>query len=120
MPSGASEPGNVSRLYCGLVRERGTVRTSTTSVTSASRSMATNSSSGRVEWPMVWNGWRMKGRGLWGGLLHLGELAPQRAPLLGAFRGVDLVRARHAPDMVRRPDALKGASARSWLDPSSP
>src|SRR2546421_9959956 len=109
MPRGASEPGNVSRLYCGLVRERGTVRTSTTSVTSASRSMATNSSSARVEWPMVWNGWRMQGRGLRGGLHDLGELTPQRAHLLDAFHDVDLVRARHAPDMVRRPDALQGA-----------
>jgi hypothetical protein len=41
------------RLYCGLVRDLGTVRTSTTSVTSTLRNRSTNSAIDRVEWPMV-------------------------------------------------------------------
>src|SRR5579883_59161 len=43
MPNGASDAGRASRLYCGLVRERGTVRTSTNSVTSTLCRSATNS-----------------------------------------------------------------------------
>src|SRR5690242_18663627 len=53
MPSGSSASGSVSRLYCGLVRERGTVRMSTTASAPASRSSAANSSRLRVEWPIV-------------------------------------------------------------------
>ena len=56
IPCAAREAGKTSRLNCGLVRERGTVRTSTTSLTSAVVKSATNSSIGRVECPMVKKG----------------------------------------------------------------
>src|SRR5215831_7541894 len=56
MPCAASAFGSVSRLYCGLVRERGTVRTSTMRVTSLGSSSAASSSIARVECPMVKNG----------------------------------------------------------------
>ena len=52
----ASEAGRTSRLNWGLVLDRGTVLTSTTSLTSASCKSATNASVERVEWPMVKNG----------------------------------------------------------------
>jgi hypothetical protein len=42
--------------YCGLVRDRGMVRTSTMSRTPASPSKSTNTTIGRVECPMVRNG----------------------------------------------------------------
>lgn len=45
--------GRTSRLNCGLVRERGIERTSTSRSTPACTSIATNSSVVRVEWPMV-------------------------------------------------------------------
>jgi hypothetical protein len=48
--------GSTSRLYCGFLRERGTVRTSATSSTSASCSKATKSAIERVACPMVKNG----------------------------------------------------------------
>src|SRR5579863_7811408 len=51
-----SETGRTLRLNCGLVRERGTLLTSTTSLTSAASMSAANSSIGRVECPMVKNG----------------------------------------------------------------
>src|SRR5262249_61589037 len=51
-----SVSGRISQLYCGLVRERGTLRTSTTHPTCASSSNSTNSRTGRVECPMVKNG----------------------------------------------------------------
>src|SRR5262249_32653793 len=54
-----SERGSTSMLYCGLVRDRGTVRTSTTIPTFASFSRSTNAAIGRVECPMVKNGLRM-------------------------------------------------------------
>ena len=43
----------MSPLNCGVVRERGNERTSTSSVTSTWRSSATKSARVRVEWPMV-------------------------------------------------------------------
>ena len=52
-PAGGERSGRASRLNCGLKRERGTVLTSTTSLTSASASSVVNSSIGRVECPMV-------------------------------------------------------------------
>src|SRR6185503_13030139 len=45
--------GNELLLNCGLCRERGTVRTSTTRDTSCTCSKRTNSASVRVEWPTV-------------------------------------------------------------------
>ena len=48
--------GSVSLLYCGLVRERGKERTSTTSWTSAPFNNPMNASSGRTECPIVKNG----------------------------------------------------------------
>src|SRR6478609_10796604 len=56
MPCAAREAGKASRLNCGFFRERGTVRTSTTSLTSAAANRAANSSIGRVECPMVKKG----------------------------------------------------------------
>src|SRR5690242_4933310 len=53
MFEGASSPGNRSKLNCGLVRDRGTVRTSATSSTCADLRMPTNSEIVRVEWPIV-------------------------------------------------------------------
>ena len=47
------EAGSASTLNCGLWRERGTVRTSTSWVTPWAASSATNSSIGRVECPIV-------------------------------------------------------------------
>src|SRR5690242_21643425 len=49
-------------LYCGLVRERGTVRTSTTRRTSDSLSRSTKVMIGRVECPIVKNGLRMSAK----------------------------------------------------------
>ena len=54
-----SDSVSTLRLYCELVRERGTVRTSTTSLTSARLSKSANKSIGRVECPMVKNGLAM-------------------------------------------------------------
>src|SRR5262245_57254006 len=51
-----SESGRTSQLYCGLVLDRGTVRTSTTSRTSTFVSNSANAATGRVECPMVKNG----------------------------------------------------------------
>ena len=50
--AGASEAGEASRLNCGLVRERGTVRTSTTSLTSAAVKSAelVDRAGGDVRW----------------------------------------------------------------------
>src|SRR6185503_21228414 len=45
--------GNELLLNCGLCRERGTVRTSTTRDTSCTCSKRMNSASVRVEWPTV-------------------------------------------------------------------
>src|SRR6185312_11606921 len=64
MPAAASVAGNASRLYCGLVRERGTVRTSTTIATDDSASSAMKSSTGRVECPIVKNGITLAARPL--------------------------------------------------------
>jgi hypothetical protein len=49
MPAAASGAGRTSALNCGLVRERGIVRTSTSSSTPASRNSATSSAVERVE-----------------------------------------------------------------------
>src|SRR5262245_58764933 len=51
-----SESGRTSQLYCGLVLDRGTVRTSTTSRTSTFVSNSANAATGRAECPMVKNG----------------------------------------------------------------
>jgi hypothetical protein len=51
-----NDPGSVSRSYCGFVRKRGTVRTSTTRPISEAASKSMNSPIGYVEWPMVKNG----------------------------------------------------------------
>src|SRR5262245_16626301 len=51
----ASARGSVARSYCGFVRDRGTVRTSATSSISLASSRAMNSSTGRVECPIVKN-----------------------------------------------------------------
>src|SRR5437870_13252746 len=53
MPARLSTFGRVSWLYCGLVRERGILRTSMTIVTPQLYSKRTKSSRGRVEWPTV-------------------------------------------------------------------
>src|SRR5436189_2419268 len=53
MPAVASDAASASPLNCGLWRERGTVRTSTSCVTRWATSIGTNSSIGRVEWPTV-------------------------------------------------------------------
>src|SRR5438309_8440703 len=53
MPLAASSTGKVSRLNCGLWRERGTVRTSTRRATECARRRVMKSASGRVEWPTV-------------------------------------------------------------------
>src|SRR5680860_926369 len=53
MPATSSAAGKVSRLNCGLWRERGTVRTSTSRVTEWAASKAINSARVRVEWPTV-------------------------------------------------------------------
>jgi hypothetical protein len=47
-------------LYCGFVRERGTLRTSTTSAICGPLSKSTNSVTGRVECPMVKKGWAIR------------------------------------------------------------
>jgi len=49
----SSELPENTRLYCGIARERGTVRTSATSVTPAPRSTSTKSPIGQVEWRCV-------------------------------------------------------------------
>src|SRR5579863_9493558 len=54
--AGAERGGRTSRLNCGLVRERGTLLTSTTSLTAAALRSAANSAIGRVECTMVKNG----------------------------------------------------------------
>jgi hypothetical protein len=53
MPASASELGKTSSLNCGAAREPGIDRMSTRQVTCTWASKATNSSIGRVEWPMV-------------------------------------------------------------------
>src|SRR6266566_7015275 len=53
MPAATSAAGKVSRLNCGLWRERGTVRTSMSRATEWAFINAMNSPSGRVEWPTV-------------------------------------------------------------------
>src|SRR5258708_39603360 len=53
MRAAASASGSVSVLNCGLARERGTERTSTSRSTPASRSSATSSATLRVECPIV-------------------------------------------------------------------
>src|SRR5437870_11316007 len=53
MPVAASAAARVSRLNCGLWRERGTVRTSMSRATEWAFNNAMNSPSGRVEWPTV-------------------------------------------------------------------
>src|ERR1041384_2026547 len=53
MPASASSCGSVSVLNCGLVRERGTERTSTSRSTPASCNMPTSSATLRVECPIV-------------------------------------------------------------------
>src|SRR5262245_35908293 len=57
MPAFASVCANESELYCGLVRERGMVRTSTTRLMPTPPTRLMNSSTGRVECPMVKKGW---------------------------------------------------------------
>ena len=49
IPTAASDCGRVSMLNCGLVRDRGNARTSTTSSTAACCNEATNSAIVRVE-----------------------------------------------------------------------
>ena len=51
-----SDSGSASPLYWGLVRDRGTVRTSIMSRIFAFRNKSTNTAIGRVECPMVKNG----------------------------------------------------------------
>src|ERR1044071_9505723 len=53
MPASVSSCGSVSVLNCGLVRERGTERTSTRRSTPASCNMPTSSATLRVECPIV-------------------------------------------------------------------
>src|SRR6476661_2610776 len=53
MPADPSEAGSESALNCGLWRDPGTVRTSTSWVTLCAASSFTNSSIGRVECPIV-------------------------------------------------------------------
>src|SRR5438477_10845934 len=53
MPVPARASGRASVLNCGLVRERGTDRTSTSRSIPACRSSPTSSATDRVEWPMV-------------------------------------------------------------------
>src|SRR6185437_15337865 len=53
MPARASVSGRASALNCGLVRERGIERTSTSRSTATCLSKATNSAIVRVEWPIV-------------------------------------------------------------------
>ena len=84
--------GSTSRLYCGFLRERGTVRTSATSSISASCSKATKSAIERVACPMVKNGCA-KGacRELFraaGCLRALGKLLPECAQFLEAGRDI--------------------------------
>src|SRR3954471_14226299 len=55
MPCSRKLAGSRSALNCGLVRDRGTVRTSTTVSIFASCRIPTNSSIDRVEWPIVKN-----------------------------------------------------------------
>ena len=55
LPRRASVSGRLSSLNCGLVRDRGIDRTSTTRSTRDSRSRSTNSAIVLVEWPMVKN-----------------------------------------------------------------
>src|SRR5579872_2390630 len=55
MPTGGSVCLREAVSYCGLWRERGTVRTSSSRVTPCSSSSAISSAMGRVEWPMVQN-----------------------------------------------------------------
>src|SRR5262245_22667070 len=57
MPDSDSVVGSAFRLNCGLVRDRGTVRTSTTSSICTSCNRSTNSRIERVECPMVKNGY---------------------------------------------------------------
>src|SRR5262247_1345722 len=52
----ASAAGSTSLLNCGLVRDRGTARTSTSTLTSAAVNRSASSTTGRVEWPTVKNG----------------------------------------------------------------
>src|SRR5689334_9379827 len=53
MPADAKDFDSDVLLNCGLCKDRGTVRTSTTRVTPWARSSPTNSSRGWVEWPIV-------------------------------------------------------------------
>src|SRR5271165_4086228 len=53
MPASASAPGSASVLNCGLWRERGTVRTSTSNSTRCAASITKRSASERLECPMV-------------------------------------------------------------------
>ena len=53
MPAFFNDRGNEVLLNCGLCRERGTVRTSTTLETPWAFRRWTNSASERVEWPIV-------------------------------------------------------------------
>jgi len=50
---GIQRMGYETRLYWGLVRERGMVRTSTTQPIRAATRSSMNSAIERVEWPMV-------------------------------------------------------------------
>src|SRR6185437_3642442 len=52
MPARASVFARASALNCGLVRERGIERTSTSRCTATCLSKATNSAIVRVEWPI--------------------------------------------------------------------
>jgi hypothetical protein len=56
MPAAASGPGKASVLNCGLVRERGTDRMSTSRWIAFSRSSAINSPTERLAWPIVKTG----------------------------------------------------------------
>src|SRR3954468_13527990 len=53
MPVPARASGRASVSNCGLVRERGTDRTSTSRSTPACRNNPTSSATDRVEWPIV-------------------------------------------------------------------
>src|SRR2546422_2724115 len=117
MPPAPRLSGSVSRLNCGLRRERGMVRTSTSCVTPWARSSSTSSSSARVACPIVqitgwaqprgWTSSDSQGRGR--------ERSRERIAEAHAFEDspVGEVFAEHQRDLVetsRRPDLGDGSS----------
>src|SRR5438552_18493418 len=88
MPPAASGSGKASALNCGLARERGTERTSTSRLTPASFSSATSSPAERVEWPIVKIVFPMAGCRHSRESGNPGQL-PRADPLDSRFRGND-------------------------------